>query len=366
MLRVVSKTLIIIPSFNERENIASLVEQILLEREDLDILVVDDSSPDGTAGIIEELQKKHPSRLNLIVRAGKGGRGSAVLRGFQFALERGYDQVFEMDADFSHKPSELHLFFAKMPEHDVVVGSRYLPQSEIHHWGWRRTIFSRFANMYARFILGIAISDYTNGYRLYTRKALEALDIDSIEAKGYVVLSEIAYQLHKKGMKFGEVPTIFVNRRRGASNLSFGEIREAFLSVLRIRSPRLTLHLEQVIRFAFCGGTAMLIDMGTLYFQVEHLHIDQFLAVYPSAVLSLTFVFLSNKFFTFRGHEGSWFRQIAKFLMVYGVGAGFNITIYTLLTVLGVYYLVSKLIAIAIVAFWNYALLHWFVFHKRE
>lgn len=133
MLLLVSKTLVIIPSFNERENIVALIEQILAEREDIDVLVVDDASPDGTATLIEELQKKHPSRLNLIVRAGKGGRGSAVLRGFQFAMEHDYDQVFEMDADFSHKPSELHLFFAKIPHHDVIVRSRYLPESKIHH-----------------------------------------------------------------------------------------------------------------------------------------------------------------------------------------------------------------------------------------
>ncbi len=227
--------LVIIPSYNERENIAALIERLLAVSAAIDVLVVDDDSPDGTSAIVRECTARSDGRLTLITRTGKGGRGSAVLAGFRHALEHGYQVVFEMDADFSHKPEEIPRFLEAVRRYDMVVGSRYLPGSEIHHWGWKRTFFSRWANRYAKCVLRIPISDYTNGFRCYRREAVEAIEPDKIDAKGYVVLSEVAYQLFRKGFSLGEVPTVFVNRRRGISNLSFHEIKEAFLSVLRIR-----------------------------------------------------------------------------------------------------------------------------------
>ncbi len=229
------KTLIVIPTFNERENISRLIDRILELHPDVTVLVMDDGSPDGTADSVRESQAKHGQHIQLIVRQGKGGRGSAVLMGFKYGLEHGYDLMFEMDADFSHEPTEISRFLEKIKDYDMVLGSRYLPGSEIHNWGFKRTFFSRWANRYARLVLGIPISDYTNGYRVYRRSAVEAIDMERIDAKGYVVLSEVAYQFHKKGMRIGEVPTVFVNRRRGISNLTSHEIKEAFLSVLRIR-----------------------------------------------------------------------------------------------------------------------------------
>lgn len=227
--------LVIVPSYNERENIAALIESVLAHGPEIDVLVVDDESPDGTSGVVNAEIGKHAGRLHLMTRRGKGGRGSAVLEGFRYALEHGYDLVLEMDADFSHKPDEIPLLLDRIQTCDFVVGSRYLPQSEIHDWGWKRTFFSRWANRYARAVLHIPLSDYTNGFRCYRRAAVEAVETDHIDAKGYVVLSEVAYQLHRKGFSLGEVPTIFVNRRRGISNLSIHEIKEAFFSVLRIR-----------------------------------------------------------------------------------------------------------------------------------
>lgn len=227
--------LVIVPCYNERENIATLIESILAQGPDIDVLVVDDESPDGTSDVVNGEVARHDGRLRLLSRKGKGGRGSAVIAGFRYALENGYNLLFEMDADFSHKPDEIPLFLERVKTCDFVVGSRYLPASEIHEWGWRRTFFSRWANRYARLVLRIPLSDYTNGFRCYRREAIEALEMNKIDAKGYVVLSEVAYQLHRKGFSIGEVPTIFVNRRRGISNLSIHEIKEAFFSVLRIR-----------------------------------------------------------------------------------------------------------------------------------
>jgi dolichol-phosphate mannosyltransferase len=229
----VASILTIIPTFNEATNITDLVRRLLALDPVMDVLVVDDGSPDGTADRVADIRRES-TRVHLIRRAGKGGRGSAVLEGFRFGLERKYDFFIEMDADFSHRPEEISSMLCAIENADMVVASRYFPGSSIHHWGWKRTLFSALANRFARLMLGIPISDYTNGFRCYRRCAVEALAMDHIDAKGYVVLSEVAMQLHSQGKKIREVPTIFVNRRRGISNLSLREVREAFLSVIRI------------------------------------------------------------------------------------------------------------------------------------
>jgi dolichol-phosphate mannosyltransferase len=228
-----SKTLIIIPSYNESDNIIRLVDTLLSENIETDVLIVDDSS-DNTSELIQNKQREEP-RLFLIKRQGKGGRGTAILDGFRFALARDYQLIAEMDADFSHDPSEFKSLIAVSGHNTLVIGSRYLKKSKIVGWPLSRRIFSKLANFYANTILGINIHDYTNGYRVYGRGALERLDMTKIKGIGYIVLSEISYQLFKKGVIFIEVPTIFVNRRRGVSNFSFKEVREAFLSVLRVR-----------------------------------------------------------------------------------------------------------------------------------
>jgi dolichol-phosphate mannosyltransferase len=238
----VSTVCVVIPCFNERENIGELVQAILQLYAHVDVLVVDDQSPDGTAGVIQALVPQYQGRLELLERQGKGGRGSAVLAGFTKCLQKPYEYFIEMDADFSHKPEEIALLLQKIQTSDIVIGSRYLPGSAIHNWGWKRTFFSALANRFARFVLRIPISDYTNGFRCYTRAAILALDLAAIDAKGYVVLSEVAYQLFQKHLRFGEVPTVFVNRRRGISNLTKHEVIEAFRSVLRIRWPQYFQH----------------------------------------------------------------------------------------------------------------------------
>lgn len=227
------KTLIIIPSYNEKENISSLIDTLLALPMGADILVVDDSS-DGTAETIEKKQAVE-ARLSLIKREKKSGRGTAVLEGFRFALARDYERIIEMDADFSHDPKELPSLLALWSADKIVIGSRYLKESQIKNWSLSRRIFSKCANFFANLVLGIGIQDYTNGYRVYGREAIEKLEIERIKSRGYIVLSEVAYQLFRKGVSFAEVPTIFVNRARGVSSFSLKEAREAFLSVLRIR-----------------------------------------------------------------------------------------------------------------------------------
>ena len=230
------KILVVIPTYNERDNIGALCEELLSRPERPDVLVVDDNSPDGTAAEAEEVARRYPGRLHVLRREGKGGRGGAVLAGFAWGSGGGYDYFFEMDADYSHHPGELPLFLEAARGADVVVGSRYLPASRIVNWPRARRFFSKLANSYARFFLRIPITDYTNGYRCYSRAAVEALDAGAVDASGYVVLSEVAYQLYRRGFRFADVPTEFVNRRRGESNLSPSEILSAFVGVLRLRA----------------------------------------------------------------------------------------------------------------------------------
>ncbi|MSR87254.1 glycosyltransferase [Candidatus Peribacteria bacterium] len=272
-------TLIIIPSFNERQNIVQLIDRLFELYSDIDILVVDDSSPDGTADVVRQAQARiniDPAivgvgerPLRLLVREGKGGRGSAVMEGCQIGIKEGYDTLMEMDADFSHKPEEVQRLRDKLGNGcDCVIGSRYVPGAEIREWGRKRTFFSHWANVYARFILSIPINDYTNGFRAYTRRAMEAIDFEKIDATGYVVLSEFAWQIHKAGLIFAEVPTLFVNRRRGTSNLGFPEINEAFFSVLRIRWPRYSPLFISLGTFVLRGVVGAAIDLLTLWIAI--------------------------------------------------------------------------------------------------
>ena len=360
------RTLVIIPSFNERENIGALIKEIIALSDDVDVLVVDDASPDGTAEAVRNLQVTYENRLFLIVRQGKGGRGSAVLEGFQFGLNGPYERIIEMDADFSHKPQEIPVLIQAAEQADCVVGSRYLPGSEIHHWGWKRTFFSAMANRYARAILHIPLSDYTNGFRCYRREAAAAREPVRTDAKGYVVLSEVAFQLHRKGFKFGQVPTVFVNRRRGVSNLSSKEISEAFLSVLRIRFPGLAVHVEQGFKFGIAGGMGALIDLGTLTLLVRAADMAPEIAVFFSTFLALLCVFLMNKFVTFKHRKGRAHTQLLRFGILYATAIILNLGISIGLMRLGVHYFLAKVLAIGIVMFWNYFGLNTFVFRHQE
>lgn len=227
------KILVIIPAYNEQENIVKLMERLFDLIPDVHILVVDDGQ-DKTAELVLNKQKTAPN-LFLIKRTGKLGRGTAVLEGLRFGLAKDYEYLVEMDADFSHNPTELPTLLEAAAANRLVIGSRYVVGSKIINWPLKRRIFSRLANFYANLILGIGINDYTNGYRVYGREAAKQLDFNQIKAAGYVVLSEIAYQLFLKKVEFKEVPTVFVNRQRGASNFSLKEISESFKSVLSIR-----------------------------------------------------------------------------------------------------------------------------------
>ena len=227
--------LVIIPTYNERENIARIVPQALEQDERLDVLVIDDGSPDGTGAIADELAASNP-RVHVLHRAGKLGLGTAYLAGFRWGIERGYDWLFEMDADFSHDPAHLPAFIAALEEYDFVIGSRYLEgRVTVVNWPITRLLLSYFANVYARLVTGLPLGDATAGFNAFRRNVLETVALGRVESEGYAFQIEMKFRAWKKGFKLAEIPIVFVDRTLGESKMSKKIIREAIWKVWKLR-----------------------------------------------------------------------------------------------------------------------------------
>ena len=234
------KQLVIIPTYNEKENIRDILHAVLALKGGFHVLVIDDASPDGTAQLVREAMEEAPERIHLLERSGKQGLGTAYLTGFRWALERGYDYVFEMDADFSHDPKDLlrlHKACA-LQGADLAVGSRYCNGVSVVDWPMSRILMSYFASAYVRTILGMKIYDTTAGFVCYSRKVLEAIDLDAVKMKGYGFQIEMKYTAWKKGFTVKEVPIIFTNRQKGTSKMSGGIFSEALWGVIGLRLRR--------------------------------------------------------------------------------------------------------------------------------
>ena len=233
--------LIIIPTYNEIENIFKIIPAVLEKDENFEILIIDDGSPDGTADAVKQMQKNHKERLHLIQRSGKLGLGTAYVAGFKWALERDYSHIFEMDADFSHNPDDLPRLLSECTEKgaDMSVGSRYCNGINVVNWPLTRILISYCASIYVRTVLGFKIYDSTAGFVCYSRRVLETIDLDAVKMKGYGFQIELKYTAHKLGFKIGEVPVIFVNRQEGTSKMSGSIFGEAFWGVLALRFRKL-------------------------------------------------------------------------------------------------------------------------------
>jgi len=231
------RKLVIIPTYNEKENIEAVSRKVFSLPGDFHILVIDDGSPDGTADIVKRLQGEFPERMYLIQRPGKEGLGTAYLTGFRWALDRGYDFIFEMDADFSHNPEDLLRLHAACTKEnaDLAVGSRYCHGVSVVDWPMSRIIMSYYASAYVRGVLGMKVYDTTAGFVCYSRKVLEAIDLDAVRMKGYGFQIEMKYSAFRLGFFIKEVPIIFTNRQLGTSKMSSGIFGEAFWGVLRLR-----------------------------------------------------------------------------------------------------------------------------------
>ena len=236
------KKLVIIPTYNEKENIADIIKAVFSLEGDFHVLVIDDGSPDGTADIVRSVipGPDRESNLHLIERSGKLGLGTAYLTGFKWALEHGYDYVFEMDADFSHDPKDLVRLYKACAEDgaDLAIGSRYCNGVSVVDWPMSRIVMSYFASAYVRWVLRMHIYDTTAGFVCYSRKVLEKMDLDAVKMKGYGFQIEMKYTAWKLGFKLKEVPIIFTNRQKGTSKMSGGIFGEAFWGVLALRFRR--------------------------------------------------------------------------------------------------------------------------------
>jgi dolichol-phosphate mannosyltransferase len=229
------KTLVIIPTYNERENLIELLGRVFAQPvDDLHVLIVDDNSPDGTGALAEELKAKDP-RVDVMHRAGKLGLGSAYVAGFRYALERDYGAVFEMDADFSHNPDSIPEFLRELEEADLVVGSRYLHGVTVVNWPLMRLVLSYGANLYTRIITGLPLKDATGGYKCFRRQVLQALDWRRVRSDGYGFQIEINFKAWRKGFRIKEIPILFVDRRAGTSKMSRRIVWEAAWMVWRLR-----------------------------------------------------------------------------------------------------------------------------------
>lgn len=240
------KVFAMIPTFEEAENIRELIERVLAVNDDIEIVVVDDNSSDGTANIVREMMEKEP-RLHLLFRENERGRGTAGIAGFQYALNRGADVIIEMDADFSHDPKHIPEFLELIKEYDLIVGSRFVPGGKNIRPGIIRNMVTRFANLYIRLVLGIKIRDATSGYRCFRREVLEALDISRTISIGPSVVQELLYKSGLMGFRIREIPITFVDRYRGTSSFNFRIAMQAFMMVLILRYlfsdiRRLTAH----------------------------------------------------------------------------------------------------------------------------
>ncbi|HFS67703.1 MAG TPA: polyprenol monophosphomannose synthase [Flavobacteriia bacterium] len=237
-----SNSLVIIPTYNEKENIAEIIPYVFTLKRNFDILVVDDNSPDGTAKIVEALQTDYPGKLHLLNRDKKEGLGKAYIAGFQWALANKYDYIFEMDADFSHPPKSLEqlLEVLETDQADVSVGSRYLKgKINVVNWDLKRILLSYFASIYVRLITGMPVKDTTAGFVGYKRQVLESFDFDKIEFVGYAFQIEMKYKAWKKGFKIKEIPIIFTDRIKGKSKMHGGIITEAIWGVLKMRFSKI-------------------------------------------------------------------------------------------------------------------------------
>ena len=231
------RAIVVIPTYNERDNILPLSDAILRQHPSLSILFVDDNSPDGTGKLIDDLVATEP-RVSVLHRAGKMGLGSAYREGFRMALEMDADYIIEMDADFSHDPAVLPVFLDTIKDYDLVIGSRYLNGVSVVNWPIRRLILSYFASVYTRFITGLKVMDCTSGFKCFRRSAIEAIDMVDVTSDGYSFQIEMNFRCHEKGLRIAEVPIIFIDRHAGQSKMSGTIVREAIFKVwlLKIQS----------------------------------------------------------------------------------------------------------------------------------
>ena len=228
------KILVVIPTYNESENVPRLIPAIVSQHPGVEVLIVDDNSPDGTARIVRGMMEGDP-RIHLLERPAKAGLGTAYVAGFKYALERSYDFIFEMDADFSHDPKEIPNFLRSAGDHDLVIGSRYTNGVRVVNWPMQRLLLSYYANIYTRIMTGLPLHDATGGFKCYRRKVLESINLDRITSNGYAFQIEMSFKAWKRGFRLVEIPIVFLDRQMGTSKMSRQIVYEALFMLWKLR-----------------------------------------------------------------------------------------------------------------------------------
>ena len=244
-----ANNIVIIPTYNEKENIEKIIRKVFSLPIEFKVLIIDDGSPDGTALIVKTLQKEFPNQLHILERAGKLGLGTAYIAGFKWAITHHYDYIFEMDADFSHNPEDLVQLYEACADGkaDMAIGSRYKSGVNVVNWPMGRVLMSYFASKYVRFITGMKIADTTAGFKCYTRKVLETIDLNKIKFKGYAFQIEMKFTAWKSGFTIAEIPIIFTDRKAGSSKMNGGIFNEALWGVLKIKMRSYFKHYNQKV-----------------------------------------------------------------------------------------------------------------------
>lgn len=355
------RPLIIIPTYNEAENIAKLIKDILSLPLKFEILVVDDNSPDRTGQIVEKIaQKNH--LVNILHRPKKDGHGNAYKAGFGWALQQDFTHIISMDADFSHHPQYLTQLFRSGKKHDVAIGSRYIPGGKIEGWQWFRYLNSWGANIFTRLLLGLRPHDVTSGFRCYSRRFIKSIKFDQLISSGYAFQVEMIFNAQRRGFSIKEMPIVFIDRRAGQSKIS-GELKKSAIIVLR-----LSLHrqgLRQLIKFAIVGGINTLIDWVVYWLVLIitgwNLQIFKQLAKALSFIISATSSYIMNRQWTFRSQNRNISKEAAKFFLVSSFGLVLNNLFFYIITGIGgCKDIFGLIIATALVTFWNFfANRHW-------
>jgi dolichol-phosphate mannosyltransferase len=348
-----AKRLILIPTYNERENIEPLIRALRSSVPTADLLVIDDHSPDGTGAIVERLAAADPA-VRLLARPRKEGLGRAYVAGFRAALaHRDYADVVTMDADGSHRPADVPKLLAAGDERTVTIGSRYVPGGRIRGWGFNRYLISWVANVVTRTALGIRARDASAGFKRYPRAFLETIDLDHVIAAGYAFQVEMLMKAQAAGFRLREVPITFVDRRAGQSKIA-GEAARSIRVILTLAWQR--RGLRQFVKFCLVGLLNVGVDWTAYFLLNRLLGLPKLSAKFGSFVVAASNSYLLNRRWTFRSTDRRVGRQLAKFFAVSAVGAGLNTGIFWLTSLqLGAPELVGLAVATALVTVWNFA-----------
>jgi len=360
-----SKYLVAIPTYNEINNIEPLLKRLLALGEDLEIVFIDDNSPDGTADIIKRFQSDGLP-IKLIERPSKLGLASAYLTAMKYALDQDYEAMIQMDADLSHPPEVVSNMIKRLDSHDLIIGSRYVPGGSVVNWSFLRRLLSRAGSLYAKLILTLPINDLTGGYNAWHRRIMEKMVLSDIKSNGYSFQIEMKHHAYELGAEHLEIPITFAERSSGRSKLSRKIVLEAIWRVplIALRSRRYS-RFKKFFKFSLVGLSGLSIDLIIIASLVEIWHWSPLWASVVSFSVAVVNNFLWNKYWTWRDRRPNLIGQFSKFALAALVGLLINFVVMDWLLKLGVHYIPSRFIVIAIIVFWNYFINSFWTFRNQ-